>query len=156
MNRENSRFLSKVTSRRGIYLAFLLPLLLSKVALCQSVDWKSANHWQLYSIHIHGALNYSVDSLKRFKNVDLRSDSMQSFLRNVEPLSDENTPLWMGYYVTTCQFQDGTVRKVIISSYGGFFYDERSKKYYVLPIDIRTQWLNYISEKYTSISMDLK
>ena|SRR5580692_57866 len=156
MNRENSKLPGKVNRRRRTYLGFLLPLLLTNVALCQSVDWKSANHWQLYSIHSHGALNYSLDSLKKFKNVDLNSDSMQSFLRNAEPLPDENTPLWMGYYLTTCQFGNATIRKVIISSYGGFFYDETSKKYYEIPIDIRTQWLNYISEKYTSISTNPK
>jgi hypothetical protein len=54
----------------------------------------------------------------------------------------------MGYYVASCQFPDGTLRKIIISMYGGFLLDQYADAYYELPLELRTSWLTYLSESY--------
>ena len=71
------------------------------------------------------SFGYSVDTLKVFKYRKLNDDSMSVFLKSATPLKEGASPVWMGHYVATCTFQDKEERKVILSVYGGFFYDPK-------------------------------
>jgi hypothetical protein len=33
----------------------------------------------------------------------------------------------------------------MVSSYGGFFYDVESRRYYRIPADRQQEWLNYVA-----------
>jgi hypothetical protein len=112
----------------------------------QEINWKETKNWRLYDIQDKRAFNYPIDSLSNFKSTPLNSDNMLPFLSNVSLIPIERTPLWMGFYVTTCQTKEDKIKKIEISIYGGFFYDEEEKKYYQLPLDIRKNWLNYLSD----------
>lgn len=50
----------------------------------------------------------------------------------------------MGAYVTSC-IVDHKMRKIDISSYGGFFYDETDKKYYGIQQQMQKEWLDYLA-----------
>ena len=127
-------------------LANFLSLLQISTIFCQSINWQKTSHWKLYNIRDDNACGYSFDTLSQFKSTDMDSSKMQVFLRNVKVLSTPKYAMWMGLYVTTCQLEDGTIRKIDISKYGGFFYDEKKKSYYELPSELSDEWLKYMRD----------
>ena len=113
--------------------------------LSQNINWKDAKNWKLYDLRNGSAFNYSVDTLKNFKSADLDYDTMHTFLSDVIEWPKSKSSLWMGLYVVTCELPLGEIRKIEISVYGGFFYDDLTKKYFQLPLSVRNNWLDYFS-----------
>jgi len=128
-----------------LFLIIILIFLGNRI-FSQEINWKETRNWRLYDIRDKKAYNYPIDSLSNFKSTSLNNDRMLAYLSNVSLIPVERTPLWMGVYVTTCQLKEGRIKKIEISTYGGFFYDVKEKKYYELPLDIRKNWLNYLSD----------
>ena len=124
----------------------ILLLLQISTIFCQNINWQKTSHWKLYNIRDDNAFGYSLDTLRLFKSTDMDSSKMQAFLRNAKVLITPKYAMWMGLYVTTCQLEDGTIRKIDISKYGGFFYDEKKKTYYELPLELRDEWLKYMHD----------
>ena len=92
-----------------------------------------------------------VDSLSLFHHRDLNSDSMKLFLAGTKVLAAGKVPVWMGGFVTSCMFADRK-RKLLISSYVGFFYDDQEKRYYQIPPDRQKQWLDYLADAAAGVS----
>jgi hypothetical protein len=108
--------------------------------------WNKATDWKIYNIYNQRAFDYPIDTLSNFPSYRLKTDSMQDLLSAVVLVKKEIEPVWMGYYIASCRLPDGTLRKIEISNYGGFFYDEKEKLYYQLPLERRKDWLNYLSD----------
>ena len=125
-------------------LTFILTSL-AVVCRAQLPVWRGANHWTLYNLR--GAKFYKVplDSLDSYNSGHLNDDSMRTFISRATVMPSAKAPMWMGAFVTTCMINHKK-RKVDISSYGGFFYDEIDKKYYSVPQEIQKEWLNYLAE----------
>ena len=113
------------------------------------VVWKKAQNWKVYNV---GDLSFaiSLDSLKGKKYRQLNTDSMKYFLDSVTLLPNNIQPGWMGVYLTSCVIE-GEIRKVLISYYAGFFYDEKSRRYYQLPASKKDDWRNYLDACLISI-----
>src|SRR4051794_14042592 len=124
-------------------VSFSFAIILALVLDAQNIDWKSARNWRLYSIRESAAFDYTLDTLKHFKSIPLDLDTMVNFLSDVEQWPKEKYSLWSGLYVATCELPNADVRKIEISVYGGFFFDDRSKTYYQLPRETRNAWLEY-------------
>ena len=116
----------------------------------QKVDWQKTYDWQLYQLRGHGLFDYSVDTLKKFKSYHLNNDSIRNFLKFVTVISPEESPVWMGTYVASCKSEE-IILKIEISQYGGFFYYEKEHTYYILPDEIRVEWLDYFSSCYNNL-----
>jgi hypothetical protein len=134
---------------------FVLLLLLSSESWGQKMDWGKSRDWKLYDIHTNKAFAYSSDTLQNFKCIELPQDSMQTFLKELTEISKDDSPVWMGLYVATCKLEDGLLRKIDISVYGGFFYDENSKTYFQLQKIFSDNWLNYLREKGTELQLSI-
>jgi hypothetical protein len=128
-------------------------LLFFRESHSQGINWAESKNWRLYNILDNSAFGYPLDSLVNYSSRLLNKDSMQTFLSNVSIISIEKTPLWMGFYVASCELKNGTSRKIEISTYGGFFYDELEKKYYQLPLEIRKDWLDYLAESEAALQV---
>jgi hypothetical protein len=77
----------------------------------------------------------------------MNQDSMSFFVKSAEVLNT-NAPLtWMGGYVATCEI-NGAPRKIELSRYGGYFYDEKSSTYYQIPMEKIDAWLAFIQYSY--------
>src|SRR4051812_28272779 len=111
---------------------FLLTLGFALAVNAQEIDWKSAKNWRLYNIRESAAFDYRLDTLKNFKSIPLDLDTMTGFLSEVAQWPKDKYSLWSGLYVATCELPKGDIRKIEISVYGGFFYDDRTKTYYQL------------------------
>jgi hypothetical protein len=127
-------------------------LLLAVTSQAQSSVWQKSARWTLYNIR--GAKFYKVplDSLDQFKKKTLNDDSMRTFLSVATELPADKSPMWMGAYVVSCSI-DGRTRKIDVSSYGGFFYDESTRKYYSIPENSQKDWLNYLAACAGSLSI---
>lgn len=135
-----------------VKLAFVLAsILLITKCFSQQINWTEAKKWRLYNIQEFAVFNYSLDTLKKFSSINLDSDTMTAFLSNVSKLPKDEYSVWMGLYFATCEIPEGKVRKIEISVFGGFFYDEITKSYYQLPLKMRNDWIDYISVNFKKI-----
>lgn len=108
-------------------------------------DWSKTKNWKLYKIQDNMAFNYSPDTLQHFSQVALAMDLLTPMLQQVTPLKSQEAPLWMGFYVVSFEDQNGQTRKAEVSMYGGFLYEDASKKYFVVPEAIRRSWLDFMN-----------
>jgi hypothetical protein len=125
-------------------------LLLAMAASCQ-LHWEKTTNWTLYRYQGHGLFKIPLDSLNKYDNFPMNQDSMAAFLDSVKTLHPEGPVAWMGGYIAPCKL-DGVIRKVDLSTYGGFFYDEITKTFYELPLEKRQGWLSYIQQCYLSLT----
>ena len=116
-----------------------------------SINWADTKEWRLYYIHSKRGFAFPIDTLRNFKSVSLNEDSMKTFLQTVTNIPVERTPVWMGYYVSSCRLPDGTPIKIEISQYGRFFYEEKEKTYYQLTEQMQGEWLSYLTTKWKSL-----
>ena len=135
------------------YLFLFITLFVITKCFSQNISWKEAKNWKLYNIRSSSAFSYSLDTLKNFKSIHLDYDTMHTFLSDVVEWPKNKSSLWMGLYVATCELPGLEVRKIEISVYGGFFYDDLTKTYYQLPLSARNDWLNYISDNSKRLSL---
>lgn len=125
------------------YLVLLVALSISSgISFAQISPWQRSTEWKLYNTGGRKFYRINPDSLKVLPSHALNDDTMRSFLIRSEPLNDK--PLWMGAYVTSCII-DHKQRKIDISTYGTFFFDESDGKLYSIPSDMQQDWLRYLS-----------
>lgn len=131
------------------YLLFSLFTLIipTRHLFAQKVNWEEASNWKLYKIDEHIAFDYSIDSVRKLENIPLDRDSMIQFMAKADVWPKDKNAVWMGVYVATCDFPDKQTRKVEISVYGGFFYDDIERRYYEVTADKRNEWLEYFQNK---------
>lgn len=115
------------------------------------VVWKATKDWKIYNVSSRSMIKIGPDSLVKLKSYQLNPDSVQSFIGAVNKIPKDSTPLaWMGGVLATCTYQ-GKIRKVQISSYGGWFFDQETKSYFEIPKDQAAEWYSYISTCLVSI-----
>src|SRR5258708_18924536 len=126
------------------YVYIILFLLIGYIAKSQNIPFQQTKNWKIYLIKDRNKFNYSVDTLKNFKNHTLNSDSILFLFRSVSNLGQMSSPAWMGSHVITYELQN-VVRKLDVSVYGGFFYDETTHAYYQVGEPNAKQWLEYLA-----------
>jgi hypothetical protein len=127
------------------YALILVLFLFGVRALPQGSNWSRAAKWTMYAVHGRNIWELSVDSLGVFNHISMNDDSLTLLLAGTTRLSTDKAPVWMGGYVTTCVLNNSK-RKVLISSYGGFFFDAQEKSYYQIPAERQKAWLDYLTE----------
>jgi hypothetical protein len=128
----------------------ILAFFLYQLALGQDTSFRSAKNWRLYDISAGDVFQYPVDTLKNFHYTSLDADAMKGYLESLSMVPAESPPRWMGAHAATYEL-NGVVRKIEISLYGGFFYDETTKRHFLLPDDKRNSWLAYIRQSFMAI-----
>jgi hypothetical protein len=128
----------------------IVGLLLSAFFASCQVRWNQSSNWTLYQCDGYRVFAIPVDSLKFYGSSLVNQDSMAYFIKSATVLNTKAPLAWMGGYVVTCKL-DGALRKVEISSYGGYFYDEKSSVYYQLPIEKIDAWLSFIQDSYLTL-----
>ena len=106
----------------------------------------------MYDVHDFDAFNYSITELDSLKAIPLNTDTMRLFLNSVEVWPHDKTSVWMGLYLASFQTPGGQVRKIEISVYGGFLYDELECTYYQVKENLRQDWLTYLSNNSLIVS----
>lgn len=132
----------------------LILLILVGIEVCygQEENWKNSKNWKLYNIINKAGFTYTLDTLVSFQSTDLSNQTMHTFMNDISEWPKEKYSLWMGLYIATCELEDGKPRKIIISNYGGFFYDQLTKRYYELPTELKDQWLEFLNDNMKKMS----
>jgi hypothetical protein len=125
----------------------IIAVWLSQAAQGQDTTFRAAKNWRLYDISAGNVFKYSTDTLRNFHYYTLDNDSMRRYMASLSVLLPESLPHWMGARVATYEM-DGVVRKIEISVYGGFFYDETSKRHFQLPEELIDPWQSYVQHRF--------
>jgi hypothetical protein len=136
-----------ITNMKPLLVASLFMSTLS--ASCQ-VHWSQSSDWALYQYEGDHLLTFPIDSLRLCKSYSINRDSMAYFINSAVPLNSKAPLAWMGGYAATCKI-NGIIRKVDISSYGGYFYDEKTSAYYQMPIEKIDAWLAFVQNSYLTM-----
>ena len=116
----------------------------------QTASFKTANHWKIYNATTGNLFQYPIDTLKIIPYYSLDDDSMHGYLAEVVELPSDDPPRWMGVHIATYEM-GRIIHKIEISLYGGFLYDETTKKHYQLPENKIDGWLSYIRRSFMAI-----
>lgn len=111
----------------------------------QEINWKNSRNWKIYDIYGQAAIRSTLDTLPHFLSLTLNQDTMQTFLHDVTIWPKEKSSLWMGSYVVTCETDDNKPRKILVSTYAGFFYDQVTRRYYQVPAELVDEWLDFLN-----------
>ena len=130
-------------------ILFVVLLVSSLMASCQT-HWDKASAWTLYSYQGRRIFRLPIDSLERYDNLYLNQDTMASLIKSSKIADTQAAHIWMGGYAATCKI-DGTIRKVDISNYGGYFFDERTGVYYQLPPEKIEAWQTFLKDSYRTL-----
>lgn len=131
---------------------FFLTAFFSLATVKGQVDWGQTKNWKIYALSGKKAFSITTDSLKSLRSISLDDESMHTFLKNASAMKDTSVPIFMGFYLTTCELKDKSIRKIIIATYnGGFFYDASIKQYFELPADVQDKWLDYLMQQKTKM-----
>jgi hypothetical protein len=114
------------------------------------VNWQETTDWKIYNPGRLNIFTTPLDSLVYLRSRALAGDSVRQFLDSVKALPSVIRPAWMGGFLVTYIFH-GDVRKIEVSSYGGFFYDQRSKTYFQLPAGKKDEWFTYLDDCFSAI-----
>ena len=129
---------------------FIIFLINYSCSFGQTSSFERSQKWKLYDVAGSNLFKYSTDTLKRFSFYNLNDDSVRDFLKGIREIPADDAPVWMGApHIATYEI-DGLINKVDISLYGGFFFDEKSKKYFQLPNNNIDSWHSYIRECFVS------
>jgi hypothetical protein len=123
----------------------ILLLLLTAVHSVAQTDWSKTSNWKIYRVPGPAVFKITIDSLNRLDSRPLQKDSLMSFLATCTILPDSINPLWMGGWVATYE-STGKTHKLEISSYGAFFYDQSSGRFYQIPMALKDDWMTYINQ----------
>jgi hypothetical protein len=128
-------------------LFLILFLFSASYAFSQTINWQQTHGWRLYHLHDKKGMRVLPDSLSLANSRALDDDSIQFFLSGVSKIQRGDEPVWMGAIILSCLDSTGSFRKIDVSVYGGFFYDEQLRKYFQVREEIRTAWLEYLTGK---------
>jgi hypothetical protein len=125
------------------FIVWILLLFITQIGNSQSIDWQKTSQWKLYDMKGQDGLRYSVDTLSNFKSLNLDIDTLHHFLFGVQLWPTEEYSMWMGGFVVSCEDQNGIIRKLDVSAYAGFFFDNASKRYYQIKEEDHREWLDF-------------
>ena len=111
----------------------------------QHEPWSKTKNWKVYPGEGQSVFSFPVDSFKVTRNNPLNQDSIQFYLRKMQLIPPDHIPTWMGAYLASYESSDGEINKVEIGTYGGYFYDVSSDKYFSLPRQFIRPWQKFIT-----------
>jgi hypothetical protein len=122
------------------------------VALCScgQVQWNQSSDWTIYQSQAHDLFKVPIDSLNSLDTLRLDKDTVESYLSSIELIHPKAAVAWMGGYIATCKI-DGIRRKIELSNYGGFFYDEKTNAFYRVQKDKIDAWVDYLQNSYLTL-----
>lgn len=146
-----------MTTHRNIFT--ILTIATTAVFAMSSCEQKELDWTQLTSFKIYGYKTFPQDKdIRTFSDSDIQQmnfietnlDEAKNIFSKAKPL-DGKTYLWKGHHFTTATFSNGQTRRIKVSSYGGFFLDLTTNKYYEFQGYTRTEWENFWRNYYSSL-----
>lgn len=120
----------------------------------KELDWTQLTSFKIYDYKTFpqdkDIRTFSESDIQQMNFIETNLDEAKTLFSKAKPLGG-TTYLWKGHHFTTATFSDGQTRRIKISSYGGFFMDLTTNKYYEFQGDTRTEWDNFWRNYYSSL-----
>jgi hypothetical protein len=120
----------------------------------KELDWTQLTSFKIYDYKTFpqnkNIRTFSESDIQQMNFIETNIDEAKEIFSKAKPLG-ETTYLWKGYHFTTATFSDGQTKRIKVSSYGGFFMDLTSNKFYEFQGDTRTEWKNLWRNYYNSL-----
>ena len=136
-------------------LLLLLILIGVRTGFGQVLKPSEAKHWRMYD-EPPRTNQFSLDSVVRYRSIPLSDVTVSNFLSNVDVWPKDKWSTWQGYYLCTAEFPDSGKVVLLVSRYGGFFYDIKHKQYYSVSEGVQADWLEYFNEQQAELYKDEK
>jgi hypothetical protein len=117
---------------------------------CGQVQWTQSSDWTIYQTQAHDIFKVPPDSLSSLDTLRLNKDTVESYFSSLELMHPKAPVAWMGGYIATCKI-DGIRRKIELSNYGGFLYDEKTSAFYRVSKDKIDAWNDYLQSSYLTL-----
>jgi hypothetical protein len=101
--------------------------------------------WKVYNIQGKAGMKMPIDSLQNYKSVTLNDDTMKYFLVDAVLWPKGKYGVWMGAFTASIGDDVDNRRKILISTYGGFLFDDRTKNYYEIAEEKRKEWYDFLN-----------
>ena len=131
-------------------LCLILCLQFVVLLSCGQVQWNQSSEWTIYQSQAHDLFKVPIDSLNSLDTLRLNKDTVESYLSALEPIHPKAPVAWMGGYIATCKIE-GVRRKIELSNYGGFFYDEKTNTFYQVSKSKIDSWVDYLQNSYLTL-----
>ena len=117
---------------------------------CGQVQWDHSSDWIVYQTRARDIFKVPIDSLNSLDSLQLNKDTVESYLSSLELIHPKAPVAWMGGYIATCKI-DGIRRKIELSNYGGFLYDEKTNTFYRVSKEKIDSWVDYLQNSYLTL-----
>jgi hypothetical protein len=143
---------TRTTILTTLTLATLTVLVLTS---CKTkTDWTQLTSFRIYDYKTFpqdkDIRTFSDSDIQQMNFIETNLDEAKNIFSKAKP-HDGKTYLWKGHHFTTATFSNGQTRRIKVSSYGGFFMDLTTNKYYDFQGDTRTEWENFWHSHYSSL-----
>lgn len=128
-------------------LTVIIALLASAKLYAQHSDLNALRDWRIYDSGRLGTAKtytYPVDSLTSLRNAQLDQDSLSLYLTHATVWVVKQPVYWQGSILCSAIGSAGDVHKILVSYYGGFFFDATEQIYYIVSEDVKQAWTNFI------------
>jgi hypothetical protein len=120
----------------------------------EGLDWTQLTSFKIYDYKTFpqdkDIWTFSDSDIQQMNFIETNLYEAKNIFSKAKPL-DRKTYLWKGHHFTTATFSNGQTRRIKVSSYGGFFMDLTTNKYYEFQGDTRTEWENFWHNYYSSL-----
>lgn len=120
----------------------------------KGLDWTQLTSFKIYNYKTFpqdkDIRTFSDSDILQMNFIEPNLDETKNIFSKSKPL-DGKTYFWKGHHFTTATFSNGQTRRIKVSSYGGFFMDLTTNKYYEFQDDTRTEWENFWQNYYSSL-----
>ena len=110
----------------------------------QEIKWLESKDWKFYNVKGDKGLRLSIDSLVRYPFISINPDTLSGYIKQLDIWPMGKRSVWMGAYYASFNLE-GVLHKLDISVYGGFVYDEVTKRFYQLPNYLRNEWMEWLT-----------
>jgi hypothetical protein len=136
---------------KNVLAYFLIPAAL--YLLCCAMDfrfndinWDRVKSFRLYEYNFSRPLGkLSESEIEKMRYVEISMSEVRGIMQSVKKKNYEMF-LWKGRHLAVIEFEDGKVRKILISNYAGVLYDFDYKQFYQFEGPSRLEWEQLIQK----------
>jgi hypothetical protein len=130
--------------KNGLFI-MLMTLAAGSAAFGQDTLRLTGASWKVYNIQGKAGMKMPIDSLQNYRSVILDEDTMKYFLVDAQRWQKGKYGVWMGAFTASLGDDNNSRRKILISTYGGFLFDDRTKNYYEIAEEKRKEWYDFLN-----------
>lgn len=122
----------------------------------RKMNWDDMTRFRIYDFNFNNKVwaNLSENELRNINFIDPNLVDTKSLMKKSKRIGNRGY-LWKGKYLAIATFSTGEKRQILLSKYGGFFFDIEDQCFYEFEDESRAEWDTYL-QKYKEQLMRLR